>query len=387
MKITELTLTPRRVGVDACCLTAHRTGIANYILALLIPLCRRHPDVEFFLYSNEEVAFPNLPNVVVRISNPRRKQTIWQNTQLIEMLKEDSAEVLWGPNGVIPMRRADNIGMLITIHDLAHHFVPATQIQKIRIKQRILQSLSARRADQVIAVSHATAEDIEKLYRRRDVTVIHPIVSSAYTHVDPEAAAQVRRTFELSRRFILVVGTLEPRKNVAALIRAYLGAVADGLELPQLVIAGPKGWHDTDLTALVEESQRSGALRYLGFVSNDALLGLYASCEAFMMPSLYEGFGMPILEAQICGAPVIHGEHPSMTEAAGGLGVRIASSPEAMRQLFYTLALGECALTCRIPSAIPNDANVSADRLWAVMVQALLCRRSINDRKLDRHLV
>ena len=365
----------RRVGVDACCLTAHRTGIANYVSALLEPLCRRHPDVGFFLYSNEAVVFSELPNVTVRISKPRLPISLWQNTQLIQMMIEDKIQVIWGTNGIIPIFRPGNVGTVVTIHDLAHYFVPATQMRKIRAKQRLLQPISARRADKVVAVSQSTADDIEKVYRRRDVSVIHPIVSDTYRHISPEAASEVRRTLDVPERFILTVGTLEPRKNIAALIQAYLSVIAEGVRLPQLVIAGARGWLDASLGALVEKSQRAGAVRYLGFVSNDALAGLYASCEAFIMPSLYEGFGMPILEAQLCGAPVVHGEHQSMSEAASGIGVKIESSSEAMRHLFHELSRGECALTCRIRSTIRNDASESADHLWEVMAEASQCRR------------
>jgi glycosyltransferase involved in cell wall biosynthesis len=180
----------------------------------------------------------------------------------------------------------------------------------------------------------------------------------------------------LPAKFILTVGTLEPRKNIAALVEAHAACLAAGHDVPPLVIVGGQGWRDAGLRRALHDAGPSGRVRYLGFVPNEELRHLYARCHAFVMPSIYEGFGMPLLEAQLCGAPVLHGSHASMSEAAGGLGVVFEPSAAGLREMLVGLAGGRLALACRLPSAIENDADRSARRLWQVMEDAWHARRA-----------
>jgi glycosyltransferase involved in cell wall biosynthesis len=108
----------------------------------------------------------------------------------------------------------------------------------------------------------------------------------------------------------------------------------------------------------------------LGYVPTDELVALYATCHAFVMPSLYEGFGMPLLEAQLCGAPVVHGDHAAMHEAAGGLGVATGTDTASLHATLRALARGEAPLACRLPHTIDNDAAGRAERLWALFQRA-----------------
>ena len=101
-------LGPARIGLDACCLTGSRTGIGNYVEALLGPLCEQQPDAQFFLYSNGDGDFPTAPNIVHRISSPLRRAPIWHNTTLPRMLKADAIDVFWGTNGLIPLHGLDS---------------------------------------------------------------------------------------------------------------------------------------------------------------------------------------------------------------------------------------------------------------------------------------
>ena len=111
-------------------------------------------------------------------------------------------------------------------------------------------------------------------------------------------------------------------------------------------------------------------MRRLGYVSLADLPALYAGCEAVLMPSLYEGFGLPLLEGQLCGAPVIHGPHASMHEAAGGLGVETPTNVAGIEGTLDALAAGSLALTCRLRGDIVNDAAASSARLWKLIGEA-----------------
>lgn len=362
-------LGPVRIGVDGCCLTGGRTGIGNYVEALLRTLCKQQPDVTFFLYSNADGDFPTAPNLVNRISRPLRRGPIWHNTQLLRMLQQDAIDVFWGTNGLMPLHGLQSTASVVTIHDLVHRFAPQTQRPSVRWKQRIFQPLCARAADRLVTVSQATADDVSTYYGREPDAVIVPLAHAVFGPVDRAAADATLHALGLSVPYLLTVGTLEPRKNLRALVEAYGACTGAGAELPPLVIAGGRGWLDARLHKVLAAAP-TDRIRWLGFVPTELLVHLYARCRAFVMPSLYEGFGIPLLEAQLCRAPVVHGEHRSMIEASGGLGVTVSPTPEGLRRALFDLAKGELPLVSRLPMTIHNDAVDSAGRLWALMTDA-----------------
>jgi len=361
---------PARIGLDACCLTGSRTGIGNYVEALLGPLCEQQPDTKFFLYSNGDGDFPTAPNIVHRISRPLRRGPIWHNTKLPRMLRADRIDVFWGTNGLIPLHGLQRTASVVTIHDLVHRFAPDTQLLSVRWKQRVFQPLCARAADRLVTVSRATADDVSLHYGREPDAVIEPLARPAFAPVERAAADATLHRLGVSTPYLLTVGTLEPRKNLRALVEAHAECAAGGAALPTLVIAGGRGWLDARLHEALADPALGDRIRWLGFVPTDSLVHLYARCEAFVMPSLYEGYGIPLLEAQLCGAPVIHGDHRSMVEAAGGVGVSVRPTREGLHRALRDLAAGRLPLVCRLPATIHNDAAMSAGRLWAVMTGA-----------------
>lgn len=361
---------PRKIALDGCCFVGNPTGIGNYVSALLREMCRQHPDVAFYSMSNDACRDLNIDNVTFRMSTPRRRGPVWQNTQLVDMIRADDIDVFWGTNGVIPLRRLARTSTVVTIHDLVHRFAPATQLPMIRWKQRVFQPLCARAADRIVAVSQATANDVELHYGRKADAVIHPLAAPEFKHVAAHDADATLKEFSLPERFILTVGTLEPRKNLASLIEAYWSCRNAGLALPPLVLVGGRGWFNEKLQGLIDRVAESGSLHYLGYVANDKLAHLYARCSMLVMPSLYEGFGMPILEAQACGAPVVYGPHGSMGEAAGGIGICVDGSVPGLRRALEEFARNELPLACRRLLATDNDAQVSADRMWGVIVDS-----------------
>ena len=368
---------PLRIGLDGCCFVGNPTGIPNYVYALLRGMSAEHPDVTFHSLSNETTRELALPNLVSRVSVPRRRGPIWQNTQLVDMIRRDRIDVFWGTNGVIPLRGLGDTASVVTIHDLAHRYVPETQLPMIRWKQRVFQSLCARAADRVVTVSEATGRDVQRYYRRKPDAVIHPVCGPDFRRIDPATAAATADALGLPQRFLLSVGTLEPRKNIASLIEAYWACIQDGVALPPLILIGSRGWFDGRLRDLIDMATEAGSLRYLGYVQNEVLAHLYARCAMFVMPSLYEGFGMPILEAQACGAPVVHGTHPSMAEAAGGLGVQVDPTVAGIRGMLERFARDELPLACRDVAADCDDERTASRRMWQVIVDAWRSKRAV----------
>jgi glycosyltransferase involved in cell wall biosynthesis len=188
--------------------------------------------------------------------------------------------------------------------------------------------------------------------------------------------ADMRDRLSLPDRYLLTLGTLEPRKNIVALIDAYLNRREAGVSMPLLVIAGGKGWLDSNIAARLDRGEALGFVRRLGYVDFSDLPALYAGCEAFLMPSLYEGFGMPLLEGQLCGAPVVHGLHASMKEAAGSLGVGTPTDVTGIEATLNRLADGTLPLVCRLRNDIVNDPEQSAKRLWTLLCEAVESRRA-----------
>ena len=360
-----------KIGIDATALVPQRTGIGNYIAPILEALQRLSPESRFLLYSNGSIAFPENHTTVHRVARPTRRPPLWQNTQLPGMLRDDRPDVFWGTNGLLPLSRPRSMATVVTIYDLVYRFASRTQPWPTRWSRRLLQPVSARTADRLVTISRTTAGDIRNLYRRGPDAVIPPLPAIDSTAGDSVPEGANTPVPELPPRYLLSLGTQEPRKNIATLAKAYLDLRDTGLDLPLLVVAGKPGWRNATTESLLQAGERQGRIRRLGYVATAGLSRLYEGCEAFVMPSVYEGYGMPLLEAQLCGAPVIHGPHGAMGESAGGLGVVCGTDYHALRAMLQALAEGRLPLACRLPWTHQWRAEDAARAMWAQFEAAL----------------
>ena len=319
-----------RVAVDACSLGRERTGVGNYIYDILHPLCETETFITWFLFSNAEISFPDLPNVVMRPNCGRARGVVWHNFVLPKHLRDNGIDVFWGANGFIPLIDITEIGTIVTIHDLVHYFCPDTSQPLVRWSRRVFQPLSAKKADLVLCNSDATAQDVRRIYGVESWAIVRPNIPSIFVPPSVEEIAAIREKYDLPDGFILVVGTLEPRKNLPEFLRAIIDCQADGVELPIVVHAGGCGWLAEETNLVIKQAEKFGLFRRLGFVPKRDLPALYGCCTAFCMPSIYEGFGIPVAEAMSCGATVMHGDHPSMIEAARGRGLQFEPTRAGM---------------------------------------------------------
>jgi len=180
------------------------------------------------------------------------------------------------------------------------------------------------RSDRVIAVSESTKRDILKIVRtdEKKVCVIHHGVDAQFQPItDEEKLARIREKYGLRRKFILFVGVIEPRKNLETLVDAYL---ADSLSGEfDLVLAGNLGWGYSTLMQKIANARAEDCIRMPGYIADGDLAALYSSATAFVYPSLYEGFGLPVLEAMACGIPVITSSFSSLPEIAGDAAILV----------------------------------------------------------------
>jgi glycosyltransferase involved in cell wall biosynthesis len=187
---------------------------------------------------------------------------------------------------------------------------------------RLTVRRTARRAAQIITVSEYSRQDIVKTYgiAEDDITVTPEAASETFTRITDENNLQtVREHYGIENDYILSLGSIQPRKNLVRLIEAYslLRRLHPGGKLPQLVLAGRRGWLDNETLRAAEADNVSPAIRFTGYVADEHLSALYSGATCFVYPSYFEGFGLPILEAMKCGTPVIAGDRTSIPEVTG----------------------------------------------------------------------
>jgi len=252
--------------------------------------------------------------------NPTRR--ILYEQAVLPLLTPGRIDLLHAPVNVVPLAAA--VPSVVTIHDLTSLVVPD---RFLPAKRRYLQTftrLSVRVARHVIADSEHTRQDVMRLLdvTPERVTTVPLGVVEHFRPPDQVALAAFRERHNLPEQYLLYLGTLEPRKNLVTLLRAYARLRRAGLDWP-LVLAGGKGWLYEDIFRAVDDLNLGAWVRFPGYVSYEEQPLWYGAATIFVYPSTYEGFGLPVLEAMACGAPVITSTASSLPEAAGDAGVLV----------------------------------------------------------------
>lgn len=316
-----------RIAIDAIPLVANKTGVGHYTDALAEWLARTHHDHQYELVSPFDFNFPNghspPPNLHKRFTPVQPMFRKWWLVGLPALLRISSFDLFHGTNYCVPV--FSTCPTVVTIHDLSLYAQAITHEKKNveRGKRRV--PVMARRADMIIAPSEATKREITQ-YLKIPADRIRVVYEAAREKMKPlsiEDCEPVLRKHGIDQPYLLYTGTIEPRKNLLNLIRAYNELLRTSKHRPMLVLCGGRGWLDEEVFELVAELKLQRMVKFTGYVDDDDLPALYSACEIFVYPSLYEGFGLPPLEAMACGAPVITSNTSSLPEVVGDAGVLI----------------------------------------------------------------
>lgn len=349
-----------KICVDVRCLAeGRRTGVEEYTRRLLWSIFEIDRKNEYVLFFNSAKSFPvdfswvkKYPNVSVkkmRIPNKLLNFSFWylgwpridklcsksvRNASATRQSDNAGADVVFLPN-IIFAAVSSKSKLVLTIHDLSFERYPEYFSLKRRLWHAFVNPRKiCKRADKIIAVSDSTQEDITEIYKisRERISVIPSAVAKKFRVIDRNDShlVEVKEKYSLPYKFILFLGTIEPRKNIESLIDAFerfqeKARQKKNVELQkyELVIAGSQGWLNEKIYKRVQESCESVKIRMIHFVPEKDKKYLYNLASLFVFPSFFEGFGFPPLEAMKCGIPVISSANSSLSEVSASAAVLI----------------------------------------------------------------
>ena len=309
-------MTAVKVALDASAVPDPPGGAGRYVLALAAALARRD-DVELTVVSrtNDPDRWPS--PVAARAPALRPVRLGWEQVGLPRVVRGLGVEVHHGPHYTMPL--ALGLPAVVTVHDLSFFTHPEWHHRNKVAFFRAAIRTSARRASALVAVSQATADLLDHLVRpKAPVHVIpHGLDHDRFRPDDLGGDDAARAGAGVTAPYVAFLGTLEPRKDVATLVRAFDRLAGRRPELT-LVLAGARGWGMDAFDQAVAVATHADRIRLLGYVAEDDMPALLRGASAVAYPSLEEGFGLPVLEALACGAPVVTTSGTVMEEVAGG---------------------------------------------------------------------
>lgn len=324
-----------KIAIDALPAMLQKTGVGHYTHHLCSLLPKIAPEHDYYLcdalsgmgfYNMARLAkgsrvadrFFAISGVSFPFVTVARLRLLLSNKMRGETTRIEEADVFFGTNfrGLF----SSSFKTVITIHDMAQMYFRETIEEKTLVYLENELPQAAQKAHRIIAVSETTKNDIVRFLDipPERVKVVHNGVDAAFCPVaDPAQLDQVRTRYRLPERFLLCVGTIQPRKNLARLLEAYAKICQEHGCQHDLVLVGGDGWKSEGLRQQIQSLQLSKRVHFTGYVTDADLPLLYNLADIFVFPSLYEGFGLPVLEAMACGIPVVTSNSSSLPEIAG----------------------------------------------------------------------
>lgn len=320
-------------------------GINWYIYHLLKHLPQG--EFQYTALTSEKRAAAHLNNLQISQSRlPTHKpvvRIIWEQFVQPRVLRDEHFDLYHGLGFAGPLRI--HIPWLVTVYDLSFKLFPQSFNPANRIYLTWAVRDAVRRADRIIAISESTKRDLVALFGADPlkISVVHAGVDSSFSPaVEQDGLQRLISRYSLTQPIVLFVGTIEPRKNLVHLIKAFKLAKLSGNLPHRLVLVGARGWMDAEVDQVIAQEHLTDSVQFTGFVPPDELPYWYHAAQVFVYPSLYEGFGLPILEAMASGVPVIGSNVSSIPEVVGDAGFLVPPKDEqALADAIVRLAKDE----------------------------------------------
>lgn len=377
------------IGINAQLLSLENTyrngGVSRYIRYLLTELVKEAGEHTYTVFVNGQEVIDSLPAhprvTYVAAPWPESRPAMrvaWEQFTLPSLLRQRQIDLLHSPVNVLPERIPSTCATVVTLHDLAFLRFPHVLTRPKRLYHRTFTVRSLQRATMLITVSNSTQQDAHELVGipEAHMQTVYPCINERFSHVmEEEAIQRFRAQKGLNDGFILYLGTLEPRKNIPALLDAYVQLRQQHARREKLVLAGGKGWLYETIFTNVRQLGLEDEVIFPGYVSDEEQALWYHAAAVFAYPSLYEGFGIPVAEALACGTPVVTSTVSSLPEA--GAGVALTVEPHDINGLTQALqrALTDEAWRVQCRDAAPAitqkfSAQTMARQTRAVYEQA-----------------
>lgn len=321
----------KRIGVDTFPLTRQKAGVGYYIFYLLDEVIRLKPESLFFLYAPSSEGdmehFSKYRNVKLRICPIFGfSHVLWKETSLARMLWFDKIDLFWGATQTIPFFKRKGMKSMLTLYDFTYLIAKESMTPLLRIYLTLFMPRILKQADFIFPISHGTGARLEKYYGLKHHGVVYPPLKSSIS-----LKSQLETEFKLKehgltyRGYIISIGTLEPRKNFIQLFQIYCSILKQyplNQVLP-LVLIGGGGWKNKEIKELISEAANNypSHIKFCGYLDDEQLSCFLSGARYYFTLSLYEGYGMPLAEARICGTPTVCFDLPEMREAAENEGI------------------------------------------------------------------
>lgn len=314
------------IGIDAMWLGKQKTGIGTYVEKILEELNKKDAKNKYYLYSNDEIILDFKPNANFIIKDKiEGKRVKWVNYVLPKILKEDKIDIFWGPQYMLPKRNkyTKNMKFYITIYDLAMNKFKNIGAFRNILTIKLFLRRNMKSADKIIAISNSTKKDIMEMYKVPEEKIIVTYLGVEFPKKTEEKLdineKEIRGKFgiENSTPYLFFLSTIEPRKNIETLIKAFEFIKEKEKTNLKLILAGGLGWNYENILKLYETSKFKKDIVMPGYISKEEKKFLYENACMFIYPSLYEGFGLPVLEAMVNKSIVVTTNNSSLPEVGG----------------------------------------------------------------------
>ena len=307
------------VGFDATTLTGRISGVGYYTARLMESLANGAGEGiirRLVVLSNRPVRVEETERVQVYVRRRFAVRSVWMQLVLPGILREVRPDLVHFTNYLAPL--AGRVPYVVSIHDMTLSLLPRFHTFKKRVLTQSLVPAVARGARMILTPSESTRRDVVRLLRVDPGRVrVIPYAAAPSFRPVPLAPDRLEAAHGVRQPYFLYVGTLEPRKNLGRALRAF-ASVAERLGACQFVIVGQRGWRYDEVLREAARPALRGRVHLLGYVPEERLPDLYAHALALVYPSLYEGFGLPVVESMACGTPVLTSRSSSLAEIGEG---------------------------------------------------------------------